>query len=102
MKLDRVLPRKVPVKGGWYAVKIVPRENPYLLDCIGRCVDELQTIFILKTLTLEWKWATLFHEWTHAIAYGNTDLNIASADSEDAVEHISSQLLLLFKHLDRG
>jgi hypothetical protein len=91
------LPRRVPVKAGWYKVKQVPRADPHLLDCVGRCVDEQSCIYILKTMSLEQKWATLCHEWAHGIADGHQDLNICT--SEDAVEHVGQRVLSLLRHL---
>lgn len=91
------LPRRVPVKAGWYKVRQVPLSDPHLLDCYGRCVVEEATIYILKTMTLEQKWATLTHEWAHGIADGYNDLNICN--SEDAVEHVGQNVLALLNHL---
>ena len=94
-----LLPRKVPVKAGWYDVRQVPRTDPHLLDCVGRCVDEESAIYILKTMSLQQKWATLVHEWTHGIADGHHDLNICT--SEDAAEHIAQNVFALIKWLTR-
>jgi hypothetical protein len=89
------LPTKVPVKGWWFRVVLVPITDPHLLDCVGRCVEQEATIYVLNSLPNELRWATLFHEWAHAVGANHS----FTIESEDGAEHLASNLLRLFEYL---
>ena len=100
----RRLPYRVPVKGTWYKVKQVPTNDPVMRSrdtpTYGFCDDNACILYISKELSLQMKWATLFHEWTHAIAAGSKDIDIAD-NNENAVEYVSGEMLKLFRYLDK-
>jgi len=91
------LPKRLPVKGSFYRVKEVPRHDPHLIDCVGRYVTEECCLYVMETMAPLQKWATLFHEWTHAITDGHPQLDISN--NESAVEHVASNLMPLIKFI---
>lgn len=82
----------------WYQVKEVSHNEGHLIDCVGRCVDQEATLYILDTLTNRQKWATLFHEWSHAITDGYTELNLCEEDGS-ATQHLADNLMPLVQFL---
>ena len=91
------LPLKIPVRGMWYRIKEVPRHEAHLLDCVGRCVDEEATIYILESMTLYQKWSTLYHEWSHAICDGYPKMDLRN--DESATQHLADNLMPLIQYL---
>jgi len=87
------------IKGVKWNIKKVKDGHPILKDDYG-CTDyDSTTIFILKTLSNEMTWATLFHEVKHVIAFGYDGLDLCQEWGVEATAgedmNIARQLGLL-------
>jgi len=94
----RRLPLRVPVGSLWYKVKQVSRKDPVMRSretpTFGFCDDDACVLFIARELSLQMKWATLIHEWVHAVGGQRKEF-----ESNDLVDDMSDMILGLMKHL---
>ena len=94
------LPKKVPIKGVTYAIKLVSEKNPTnLLGDDGRihegAIDnETCIIYIANYITLEKQWSILFHEIVHAIEYSSSCKNLSQ---ESCVEIVGTETFTVIR-----
>ena len=88
--------RTLIIKGVRWNIKKVKDGHPILKDNYG-CTDyDSTTVFLLKTLSNEMTWATLFHELLHVVAFGHEGLDLCQ---EWGVEATAGELMSILRQL---
>ena len=88
--------RTLIIKGVRWNIKKVKDGHPILKDNYG-CTDySSTTIFLLKTLSNEVMWVTLFHELFHVVAWGHESLDLCQ---EWGVEATAGELMSVTRQL---